>query len=100
MLITLAEKAAAAMGEKIDAVLETLAFSDEIKIVLGKLPDGKFRATSKSWDEAKVFLPDQVLEVSGRLRIARKVKQRDAGDLRRAAEPVPPDGEITEFLGS
>ena len=64
MLITLAEKAAAAMGEKIDAVLETLAYSDEIKIVLGKLPDGKFRATSKSWDEAKVFLPDQVLEVS------------------------------------
>ena len=39
-----------------------------------------------------VFLPEQVLEVrmiSGRLRIARKVKQRDAGDLQRKAEPVP-----------
>ena len=103
MLITSAEKAAAAMGEKIDAVLETLAYSDDTQIVLSKQPDGKFRATSKSWDEAKVFLPDQVLEVrmiSGRLRIARKVKQRDAGDLQRKAEPVPPDGEITEFLGS
>ena len=72
-------------------------------IVLGKLPDGKFRATSKSWDEAKVFLPDQILEVrmiAGCIRIARKVKQRDAGDLQRAAEPVPPDRGITEFLGS
>ena len=63
MLITSAEKAAAAMGEKIDAVLETLAFCDDIQIVLGKQPDGKFRATSKSWDEARVFLPDQILEV-------------------------------------
>ena len=103
MLITSAEKSAAAMGEKIDAVLETLAFSDDTQIVLSKQPDGKFRATSKSWDEAKVFLPDQVLEVrmiAGRLRIARKVKQRDAGDLQWVAEPVPPDGEITEFLGA
>ena len=91
------------MGEKIDAVLETLAFSDDIQIVLGKLPDGKFRATSKSWDETKLFLPDQILEVrmiSGRIRIARKVKQRDAGDLQRKAEPVSPDGEISEFLGA
>ena len=38
--------------------------------------------------------------ISGRPRISRKVKQRDAGALQRKAEPVPPDGEITEFLGS
>ena len=38
--------------------------------------------------------------ISGRLRIVRKVEQRDAGDLQRVAEPVPLDGEITEFLGS
>ena len=49
MLITSPEKSAAAMGEKIDAVLETLAFSDDTQIGLGKLPDGKFRATSESW---------------------------------------------------
>ena len=50
-----------------------------------------------------MFLPDQILEVrmiAGRIRIARKVKQRDARDLQRVAEPVPPDGEITECLGS
>ena len=48
-------------------------------------------------------MPDQVLEVrmiAGRLRIARKVKERDAGALQRKAEPVPPDGEITEFLSA
>jgi hypothetical protein len=64
--------------------LETLVFSDETTVVLSRQPDGKFRATSKSWDEAKVFLPDQVIEVwavDGRLRIARKEKQRDTGDL-------------------
>ena len=37
MLITSAAKAAAAMDEKIDAVLETLAFSDDTQIVLGKI---------------------------------------------------------------
>ena len=57
MLITSAAEAAAAMGEKIDPVLETLAFSDDTQIVLSKQPDGKFRATSKSWDEGKVFCP-------------------------------------------
>ena len=39
MLITSAAKAAATMGEKIDAVLETLAFSDDTQIVLGKQPE-------------------------------------------------------------
>ena len=39
MLIISAEKAAASMGKKIDAVLETLAFSDDIQIMLGKLPE-------------------------------------------------------------
>jgi hypothetical protein len=65
-----------------------------------RLPEGKMRVTSKSWDEAKVILPDQVLEVrvfEGRIRIARKEKQRDAGDLQRAAEPVRIEGDITEF---
>ena len=51
MLVTSPEKSAAAMGEKIDAVLETLAFSDDTQIVLSKQPDGKFRAMSNSWDE-------------------------------------------------
>jgi len=90
-------------GEKIDVVLATLAFTDDTILVLSRLPDTKFRATSKSWDEAKVFLPDQVLEVrmvGGRIRIARKDKRRDLGDLQQEPEAVLPDGEITEFLGA
>ena len=55
MLITSAQKAAAAMGEKIDAVLETLAFSDDTQIGLGKIPEGKIIVTSISWDETMVF---------------------------------------------
>ena len=35
--------------------------------------------------------------IGGRVRIARKEKHRDAGDVQ---QPAPPDGEITEFLGA
>ena len=83
-------------------MLEVLAHTEDTQIMLTRLPDGKFRATSRSWDEAKVVLPDQILElrmVGGRIRIARKAK-RDAGDLQRSAEPIGPEGEITEFLGA
>ena len=48
---------------KIDPVLETLCFSGNTQIVLSKLMDGKFKATSKSWDDGKVILPHHVLEV-------------------------------------
>jgi hypothetical protein len=41
--------------------LEVLALSEDTQVVLTRLPDGKIRATSKSWDEGKVILPDQVL---------------------------------------
>ncbi len=90
-------------GEKIDTVLETLAFTDDTAVVLSKLPDGKIKATSKSWDEAKVIMPEQVMEiraVDGRIRIARKDKRRDTGDLQRSAEPIGTDGEIVEYLGA
>jgi hypothetical protein len=94
---------AAAAGEKIDPVLEILALSEDTQVLIERLPEGKMRVTSKSWDEAKVILPDQVLElrmVEGRIRIARKEKRRDAGHLQRAAEPAPAGGEITEFSGA
>lgn len=90
------------MGEKIGPILETLAYSDETILVVARLPDGKFKVTSKGWDDGKVILPGQILEirmVGECLRIARKEKHRDAGDLQHRAEPAPPDGEITEFLG-
>ncbi len=50
-------------GEKIAPILETLCFAGGTQIVVSKLTDGKFKATSKSWDESKVILPDRVIEV-------------------------------------
>jgi hypothetical protein len=63
-------------------VLEKLATSDRITIVVDRQPDGKMRVTSTSWDGERVLLRDQVLEVryataDGRLHIARKVKHHD-----------------------
>ena len=86
-----------------EPVLEVLAIADDTQVVIAKLPDGKFKATSKSWDEPKVFLPGQVLEVrmmGDRVRIARKVKHQDEHDRPAIAEVAPVDGEITEFLGA
>ena len=51
----------------------------ETILVVARRPDGKFKVTSKSWDDGKVILPGQILEiwmVGGRLRIARKEKRR------------------------
>lgn len=103
MQINAPTDAPAAAGEKIDPVLEVLAHTEDTQIVVKRQTDGKFRVTSKSWDEGKVILPDQVLElrmVGGRIRVARKEKQRDAGDLQRQAQPMGGEGEITEFLGA
>ena len=66
-------------------MLEKLATSDRITIVIERLPDGKMRITSSSWDSEKVLLRDQVLEVrnasaDGRLHIARKIKAHDDWD--------------------
>lgn len=86
-----------------EPVLEVLAIADDTQVVVTKLPDGKFKATSKSWDEGKVILPDQVIEirmVGGRLRVARKVKHQDEGDRPAIFAPAPVEGEIEEFLGA
>lgn len=50
-----------------------------------------------------MILADQVPEirmVEGPIRVARKEKRRDTGDLQRAAEPVGAEGAITEFHGA
>lgn len=93
---------AAQAGEKIEDVIEKLAYTDDTNVVVTKLDGGKFKVTSKSWDDFKVILPGEVLElrmVDGRIRIARKHKHRDTGDLQQQAQPVGTEGEIIEFLG-
>jgi hypothetical protein len=64
-----------------EKVLEKLATSDRVTIVVERQSDGKMRVTSGSWDGEKVILRDQVLEVSkveGRLHVADG--ERRAGD--------------------
>jgi hypothetical protein len=48
-----------------EKVLEKLATSDKVSLVIERQPDGKMRVTSGSWDGEKVILRDQVLEVRG-----------------------------------
>ena len=65
------------------ASADRLALTDKATLVLEKLPDGKIRATSNSFDDVKVVMPDQVLEVrffEGKIRIARKERLPDAGN--------------------
>jgi hypothetical protein len=71
--------------ENPEKVLEKLATSDRITIVIERQPDGKMRVTSTSWDGERVLMRDQVLEVrnatgDGRLHIARKEKRHDDWD--------------------
>jgi hypothetical protein len=57
-----------------EKVLERLATSDKATIVIEHLLNGKMRATSGSWDNEKVILRDEVLEVrnvGGRLHVER-----------------------------
>ena len=64
-------------------VIEKMAIADSTNLVLEKPPEGKIRVTSKSWDDAKVILRDQVLEirsVDGQIRVSRKHRFHDAGD--------------------
>jgi len=63
-----------------EKVLEKLATSDKVTIVIERQSDGKMRVTSGSWDGEKVILRDQVLEVrnvDGRLHIAPKPRHHD-----------------------
>ena len=66
-----------------EKVLEKLATSDKVTIVIERQSDGKMRVTSGSWDGEKVILRDQVLEVrnvDGRLHVARKERRPDEWD--------------------
>jgi hypothetical protein len=45
---------------RLDRVIEKLATSDKVTLTIERLPEGKMRVTSNSWDHEKVFAPDQV----------------------------------------
>jgi hypothetical protein len=82
-----------------EKVLEKLATSDKVTIVIERESDGKMRVTSGSWDAEKIILRDQVLEVrnvEGRLHIARKPRQYDEWDRYVAPyDPYGPGGSVS-----
>jgi hypothetical protein len=70
--------------------------SDKATIVIERLPRGKMRVTSGSWDGVKVILRDQVPEVrnvEGRPHVARKRLHHDEWDLPIA--PYDPTGRAS-----
>ena len=42
----------------------SVAEGRQVSVVFDRLADGKIRVTASSWDDAKVILPHQVLEVA------------------------------------
>ncbi len=87
-------------SQKPEPVLNVLALTEDTVIVVTRLHDGKFKVTLKSWDEERVGLPHQVLELrmlAGRVRVARKARHPDSGDAPPLVEPIGAEGEIAEF---
>ena len=43
---------------------DVLLKADKVSVVFERIADGKIRVTTSSWDDAKVILPNQVLEAA------------------------------------
>ena len=43
---------------------DILLKADKVSVVFERIDGGKIRVTTSSWDDAKVILPNQVLEVA------------------------------------
>ena len=88
---------------------EVLLKADKVSVVFERLADGKIRATASSWDEAKVILPHQVLEVaviastqSGARRKPGRLNHEPTGSAARAqpgsiAQRKPPKSNCSIF---
>lgn len=49
--------------DTLEKVLEPMATSEDTTLVVKREPEGKMRVTSRHWEEAKVFLKNELLEV-------------------------------------
>ncbi len=61
-------------------MIEHIATSDRVTLVIERQHDGKMQVTSNSWDHERVFLRNQVLEVrnvDGQLHVARNQCRHD-----------------------
>jgi hypothetical protein len=80
-------------------VFEKLATSDKVILTIERLPEGKMRVASASWEHERVFVRNQVLEVrwgNGTLHVARK--ERHADEWYVPTEPYDPYGPGVEVL--
>jgi hypothetical protein len=65
---------------------EILLKADKVTVTFERLEDGKIRVTTTSWDDAKVILPNQVLEAAiigkqvGLVRVDKPVAYLDIDD--------------------
>ncbi len=74
-----------------DRVVDNLATSDRVTIVVYRLPDGKMLVPSGTWGGERVGSRDQVLDVrnvDSRLHVARNERRHDEWDPR--VEPFGP----------
>src|ERR1700758_4146318 len=66
---------------------EILLKADKVVLVIERISDGKIRVTTTSWDDAKVILPNQVLEVAtigkqvGLVRVDKPIAYLDIDDI-------------------
>jgi len=65
---------------------DVLLKADKVSVVFVSMNDGKIRVTTSSWDDWKVILPNQVLEVAsigkqvGLIRVDKPVAYLDIDD--------------------
>jgi hypothetical protein len=65
---------------------EGLSKADKVSVVFERIADGKIRVTTSSWDDAKVILANQVLEVAtiskpvGLVRVDKPIAYLDIDD--------------------
>jgi hypothetical protein len=65
---------------------EVLLKADSVSVVFERTADGKIRVTTSSWDDAKVILPNQVLEAAiigkqvGLVRVDKPIAYLDIDD--------------------
>jgi hypothetical protein len=84
-------------------VLERLATSDKVTLVVERLLNGNMRVASGSWDNEKLILRDEMIEVrnvNGRLHIARKLRRHDEWDPPITPyDPYGPGPSVSAYAG-
>ena len=80
---------------------DVLLKADKVVLVIERISDGKIRVTTTSWDDAKVILPKQVLEVAtigkqvGLVRVDKPIAYLDIDDIGLVEAGYGPSHSVT-----